>query len=79
MAAEMKVKLLKKFRNPKTNCHEKIGKELTVPCDQFWLRRVKQEDCEKIEKFIILKDQPKEYPKPKNDSKKTNDKGSTKS
>lgn len=44
----IKVKILKKFKNPKTNRFTKVGEEMNVSENIFWLRRIQAKDCEKV-------------------------------
>ena len=55
MIDSIKVKIIKKFPNPLTSRRTEIGQELNVPKNQFWLKRLKQKDCELIEKFTKAK------------------------
>ena len=44
----MRIKILKEFRSPLTNKMTEINSEINVPMVLFWLKRIKEKDCEKI-------------------------------
>lgn len=67
MKPSIQVRVLKSFRNPLTNRMAKVGEDMKVPHDNFWLRRLRDLDCEKTKKAS----KPKPVDKPaKNGSKK---------
>ena len=72
MSNSMRIKIKKKFINPLSNRREKEGTELNVPKNQFWLKRLRDGDCEKIKAKSKIK-APKKEPKPE---MKDNSKGS---
>lgn len=45
---KIKIKFLKSFISPLSNRREKPGTVLNVPESQFWLKRLEQNDVEKI-------------------------------
>ncbi len=45
----MKIKILKSFMNPLTGRKTKKDEVLNVPASQFWFKRLRDKDCEKIE------------------------------
>ena len=55
MANEMRVKVKKQFLSPLTNRMIKFDSEVNVPVNQFWLKRLSQGDCEKINKTKKVK------------------------
>jgi len=48
MTNEMRVKIVKRFLSPLTGRMTKVGEELNVPMNKFWLKRKRLGDCEKI-------------------------------
>lgn len=48
MDNSIRVKILVNFPNPLTNRKAKVGEEIKVPKNQFWLKRIAAKDCEKI-------------------------------
>ena len=50
MKSSIRVKFIKKFRNPTTNRMTEIGAEQNVLQDIFWLKRIKEKDCEQIKR-----------------------------
>ena len=55
MIDSIKVKIKRKFPNPLSGRRVEIDAELNVPKNQFWLKRLKQKDCELIKKFTKVK------------------------
>jgi len=55
MENSMRVKILKAFKNPMTNRVFKLGEEINVSKNIFWLRRLESKDCEKT---ILKKAKP---------------------
>jgi len=70
MAKSIRVKILKSFRNPKSNIaspekggHTKVGEQLNVVKDNFWIKRLLAKDCEQIKMPPKPKAQPNQSAK----------------
>lgn len=69
----VKIKVLRKFKNPKTNRFTKVGEEMNVSENIFWLKRLEAKDCEKIifkKAKSVNAEHKAEYKEYKKDSKK---------
>jgi len=49
---EMRVEIKKEFLSPLTGRLTIVGKEINVPVNRFWLRRLNDEDCKKVKKSV---------------------------
>ena len=66
---KMRIRIKNGFINPLSNMRCASGDEFNVPMNQFWLRRIKQGDCEKLKKQLKPKFKKLEASKLKNNSK----------
>lgn len=48
MKNSMCVQVKNQFLSPLTNRLEKVGAQMNVPKNQFWLKRIEDGDCQKI-------------------------------
>lgn len=48
MRSSIRVEIKKAFPSPLTGHRTKVGEEVNVPHNQFWLKRIDQGDCEKV-------------------------------
>lgn len=69
----MRVKVKKDFMSPLTNRMAKVDQEMNVPKTMFWLRRIKDGDCEQMKLGKRKKSAPKKAQDAKDSKKGSNE------
>ena len=62
---DMRVRITAQFFSPMTHRILKVGQELNVPKNQFWLKRLAAQDVEEVKAEAPKKEAPKDKPKAK--------------